>query len=155
LSDQDVQAMVAVLRTQPASNHSTPARDLSTLAMVLAGAGLFPTAEQPHISQPQTSPPNAVTPAYGKYLVDTIGCATCHGANLEGRPAGGFGPPAGPNLRPLVQSWQEPAFVSFFRDGVDPYGRHIDQEQMPWSDIGRAYTDDELRAMYAYIKTLT
>ena len=79
----------------------------------------------------------------------------CHGANLQGRPAGGFGPPAGPNLRPLVGSWQEAAFISFMRTGVDPYGRTIDPEQMPWDAIGKAYTDDELRAMYTYIKTLT
>jgi hypothetical protein len=44
--------------------------------------------------------------------------------------------------------------VSFFRTGVDPYGRQIDPDLMPWRDIGNAYSDDELRAMYAYIKTL-
>jgi len=95
-----------------------------------------------------------VTSAYGKYLVDITGCPVCHGPTLEGGAAGGFGPPAGPNLRALVPTWQESAFVSFFRTGVDPYGRAIDPDAMPWSDIGKAYQDDELRAMYAYIKGL-
>jgi cytochrome c553 len=155
LSDADVQAMVVFLRAQPASSHTTAPRDLGIMALVLVGAGLFPTAEQAHIAQPQTAPPPGVGPAYGQYLVDITGCRVCHGPTLEGGTPGGFGPPAGPNLRALVPTWQEAAFVSFFRTGVDPYGRSIDPDGMPWRDIGKAYQNDELRAMYAYIKGLS
>jgi len=88
----------------PAANHATPSRDLSLPAMLLIGAGLFPTAEQPHISAPQIAPPPN-TPAYGEYLVDTTGCAACHGPDLRGRTPGGFGPPAGPNLHAIVPTW--------------------------------------------------
>jgi cytochrome c553 len=154
LGDADTQGLIAYLRSQPPTNHATPPRDLSIMGLALVGAGLFPTAEQPHIAQPQTAPPFGVTPQYGQYLVDTTGCGTCHGPTLQGRPPGGFGPPAGPNLRALVATWQEAAFVSFFRTGVDPFGRSIDPVQMPWQDIGKAYTDDELRAIYAYIRSL-
>jgi hypothetical protein len=45
--------------------------------------------------------------------------------------------------------------VKFFRTGQDPYGRTIDPAPMPWKDIGASYTDDELRAMYAYLHGLT
>jgi mono/diheme cytochrome c family protein len=152
LSDADAQALVAYLRSQPASNNITPQRDLSLVALVLLGAGLFPTAEQPHISQPVSAPPPGVTPQYGKYLIDITGCQSCHGPDLQGGTPGGFGPPAGPNLRALVPTWQESAFVSFFRTGVDPYGRAVDPGTMPWKDIGQAYSDDELRAIYAYLK---
>lgn len=155
LADSDVQVLVAALRAQPAATHTTPPRDLSLMAMVLIGAGLFPTAEQPHIAQPQTAPPAGVTPQYGQYLVDTSGCRLCHGPNLEGRAPGGFGPPAGPSLRALVPTWQEAAFVSFFRTGVDPYGRKVDPALMPWSDLGKTFTDDDLRAVYAYLHGLT
>ena len=55
----------------------------------------------------------------------------------------------------LVPTWQEAGFVSFFRTGVDPYGRNIDPQIMPWQDIGKAYTDDELRAIYAYLRSLS
>jgi mono/diheme cytochrome c family protein len=151
LSDADVQMLVAYLRSQPATNHATPPRDVSLLGLALVGAGLFPTAEQPQISQPQTTPPAGVTPAYGQYLVDITGCQTCHGPSLEGGTPGGFGPPAGPNIRALVPTWQQADFVKFFRTGVDPYGRNVDPENMPWKDIGNAYTDDELGAIYAYI----
>jgi mono/diheme cytochrome c family protein len=151
LSDTDVQALVAFLRSQPPSAHATSPRDVSLLGLALVGAGLFPTAEQPHISQPQSAPAAGVTPEYGKYLVDITGCRLCHGANLEGRAPGGFGPPAGPNLHALVPTWQEAAFVNFFRTGMDPYGRNIGPDLMPWADIGKAYSDDNLRAIYAYL----
>jgi mono/diheme cytochrome c family protein len=155
LADEDVQNLVAFLRAQPAVPHETPARDMNLLGLMLVGAGLFPTAEQPHIAQPQAAPPTG-TPAYGQYLVETIGCANCHGPNLSGgRPNGGFGPPVGPNLRAIVPHWAEADFVKFFRTGQDPYGRSIDPGLMPWKDIGAAYTDDELRASYAYLHGLT
>lgn len=153
LADSDAQAMVVFVRSQPASPHATPQRDISLLGLLLVGAGLFPTAEQPPITQPQTAPPAAVTPEYGKYLVDITGCRVCHGATLQGGSPGGFGPPAGPNIAALVPTWQADAFVSFFRTGVDPYGRAVDASLMPWKDIGKAYTDDELRAIYRYLQS--
>ena len=155
LSDADVQMLVAYLRSQPASNHATPGRDVSLLGLALVGVGLFPTAEQAHIDGPQTAPANGVTPEYGQYLVDTTGCRLCHGPNLEGRTPGGFGPPAGPSLRAIVPAWPESDVVKFFRTGVDPNGRAIDPALMPWKDIGLAYTDDELRAIYAYLHGLS
>jgi mono/diheme cytochrome c family protein len=121
---------------------------------MLVGAGLFPTAEQPHITQLQSAPA-AGTPAFGQYLVDITGCRVCHGENLTGRPPGGFGPPAGPSLRAIVPQWSEADFVKFFRTGQDPNGRTLSPDLMPWKDIGLAYTDDELRAMYAYLRGLT
>ncbi len=153
LSDTDVQAVVAFLRSQPAVNHSTPPRDISLLGLAIVGAGLFPTAEQPHIDQPQSAPPPGVTPQYGQYLVDITGCRTCHGPTLEGGKPGGFGPPAGPNIKALVPTWQEGQFVNFFRTGVDANGRAVDPDLMPWRDIGKAYSDDELKAVYAYLRS--
>jgi hypothetical protein len=58
-------------------------------------------------------------------------------------------------LHAIVPTWQEDAFVKFFRTGQDPNGRNIDPAMMPWKDIGQAYTDDELRAIYSYLHSLT
>ena len=154
LSDADVRILVAYLRSQPPVAHPTPARDINLLGLVIVGSGVFPTAEQPHIDQPQTAPPVGPTPDYGQYLVDITGCRTCHGANLQGRTSTDFGPPAGPNLRAIVPSWPEGDFVRFFRTGMDPDGRRLDPSIMPWQAIGNAYTDDELRAIYSYIQEL-
>ena len=155
LADSDVQMLVAYLRSQPPSTHATPDRDLGLMAFVLIGAGLFPTADQPPVVQPVVAPPTGATTQYGQYLVDTTGCRVCHGPNLEGGKPGGFGPPAGPNLRAIVPNWQEAQFVQFFRTGVDPNGRAINPDLMPWKDIGLAYTDEELRGIYAYVHGLT
>jgi mono/diheme cytochrome c family protein len=155
LSDADVTTLVAYLRSQPPVTHPTPVRDMNLLGVLLVGAGVFPTAAQPPIEQPQTAPSSGVTPEYGQYLVDITGCRTCHGANLEGRTPGGFGPPAGPSLRAIIPTWPEGDFVNFFRTGVDPYGRAIDPALMPWPAINQAYTDDELRAMYAYVQSVS
>ena len=38
------------------------------------------------------------------------------------------------------------------RTGVDPAGNHL-SEQMPWRQFARG-TDDDLRAVYAYVKSL-
>src|SRR5439155_23960355 len=152
LSDADALALIAVIRAQPAIDHVVPARDLGPLATLLIGAGLFPTAEQPPQAGPVTAPTRGVPPEYGQYLVQTIGCSSCHGANYAGRKPG-QGPPAGPNLTRIVPQWTESQFVSFFHNGLDPFG-HKASDEMPWEIIGRAYDDNELRAMYAYLRTL-
>ena len=151
LSDEDVSILVAYLRAQPAMSHMAPDRDLNLLGLMVVGAGQFPTAVQPPIDRSQTAPAAAVSPEYGRYLVDISGCRACHGQDLQGRAPGGFGPPAGPSLRTLVAQWPEGDFVRFFRTGLDPTGRAIDPSLMPWQDIGSAYTDDELRAMYQFL----
>lgn len=153
LSDGDAQLLVAALRAQSPVARETPARDVNLLGLLLIGAGLFPTEAQPPITQPVNAPPTGVTVPYGKYLADVTGCAVCHGENLTGR-VPGQGPPAGPNLTQIVPTWSEAQFLTFFRTGKDPQGRTPDSAQMPWKEIGQAYTDDELHAMYVYLHSL-
>lgn len=40
------------------------------------------------------------------------------------------------------------------RTGTDPSGHRLDPEQMPWEGFSAAFGDDELRAIYAYIRSL-
>src|SRR5262249_51210123 len=104
MSDADVQAVVAYLRSQPASGTASPPARLSILAAAFIGVGMFPTAAQPAITAPIVAPAEGRTPEYGKYLVSVLGCTTCHGENLGGRKPG-MGPPAGPNLTMIVPKW--------------------------------------------------
>ncbi len=46
MSDADVQALVAYLRSQPAVSRQTPPRDIGLIGTLLIGTGLFPTAVQ-------------------------------------------------------------------------------------------------------------
>jgi hypothetical protein len=52
----------------------------------------------------------------------------------------------------LVKAWTPEQFVRTMREGVDPSGHQM-TEQMPWRQYGRA-TDDDLRALDAYLRSL-
>ena len=82
MSDEDVQALVAYLRSQPATGGPTPNNQFNVLGAIFTNLSDFRTAQQPvgHVNAPQ-----AGTPEYGKYLVDIIGCRDCHGDQLQGR----------------------------------------------------------------------
>ncbi|MGH2518592.1 MAG: c-type cytochrome [Chloroflexota bacterium] len=96
LSDHDARALVAYLRSQPAVQHQVPERD------VQIGAGLFPTSAQPAIKEPVTAPPAAVTKEYGQYLVESIGCSSCHGENLTDKKPGAGRPEPHLHRAPVV-----------------------------------------------------
>ncbi len=151
LSDADVEAIVAYLRSQPAVDRATPANNLNVFGAALVGAGALPTSAQPPVVEPSVMPAG-VTPEYGQYLVDVIGCRTCHGADLAGGQAGGPNPD-GPNLTKLVPTWTEAGFIQTLRTGVDPTGYPLNS-LMPWKSFG-GFADDDLKAIYAYLHGLT
>ncbi len=149
LSDQDVQSVVAYLRSQPAISKDSPPRSLKPLGAMLVGAGMFPLNNQ----QPTGSvsaPPRGPTVAYGEHLAQISGCTTCHGAALDGQNIP-EGPPPGPNLR-TVKGWTEEQLLRTLREGVAPSGHRL-SDDMPWREYARG-TDDDLRALYAYLKSL-
>jgi len=152
LSDADVQALVAYLRTQPAVERQTPETQPSLLGAILVGAGLF--RAQPPITAPMVAPSAGSSPEYGQYLVRISRCAGCHGDNLQGGDPDGFAP-AGPNLLAIVSQWDSEEFVKTMQTGVDPFGNTINAETMPWQDYSAAFTVEELEAMYEYIRSLT
>jgi mono/diheme cytochrome c family protein len=154
LSDADVQALVAYLRSQPAAGPTTPPPRLNVLAAVLIGAGVFHTSAQPPITQPILAPAEGTSAEYGRYLVAIMGCPLCHGDNLGGGTGGRSGPPPGPNLTQLVPQWNEGDFVHTLRTGIDPYN-HTLAEGMPWKDISAFASDEDLKAIYAHVHGLT
>jgi len=153
MSDGDVQALVAFLRSQPPVAHDTPPTNLNTIGALLIGAGLFPTSAQPPTTQPVNAPPRAATAEYGKYLVDMIGCRACHGPDLGGGTANQFGPPAGPNLTAIVPKWSDADFIKTIRTGTDPSGHKL-ADAMPYAAISAATTDDDLKGIYLYLKSV-
>lgn len=98
LSDDDVQALVAYLRSQPGSGGVSPDAHLNLLGALATGLFGFQTFQQPVGSVAALQPG---TPEYGKYMVDVIGCASCHGDRLQGRVDNGQpGPPGRPESHP-------------------------------------------------------
>jgi mono/diheme cytochrome c family protein len=149
LSDTDVRAIVAYLRSQPAVPGDTPKPSLTPLGTALVGAGQFTLGNQAPVGS-VSAPPRGPTPEYGAYLSQVSNCGTCHGAALDGQDIP-QGPPPGPNLR-IVKGWTEEQFFRTMREGVDPSGKRLTDE-MPWREFGRG-TDDDLCAVYAYLKSL-
>ncbi len=157
LSDADAQSIIAYLRSQPPIPHNprvdTPSNGGTLLGAMLVGAGLIQTSVQPPITTPVPMPQPGVTAEYGQYLVAVLGCRECHGDNLAGGKANDFGPPAGPNLTVVVPKWAESDFVKTIRTGTDPTG-HALSDEMPWKEISAFATDDDLRAIYLYLRGL-
>jgi mono/diheme cytochrome c family protein len=150
MPDEDVAAIIAYLRTQPSLEHETPPLRPNVLGYVLIGTGLAAPSVQPPVSD-VTAPDRAPTPAYGEYLTHIGDCRACHGGLLDGQNRA-TGAPAGPNLR-VVKGWTEDQFIMTLRAGIDPTGHALDPKVMPWPQFGRA-TDDDLRALYAYLTSL-
>lgn len=150
LSDEDMLAVIAYLRSQPAVTSAGPEGDRPNLLFALfAGAGLVPVPEP--IEGVVTAPPKAASAEYGEYIVSYVGCQDCHGTGFRGGVSGGL-TPAGPNLVALVPNWTQDQFIQTIRTGVDPTG-HALIEVMPW----KAYAhmdDEELSAIQAYIQEL-
>ncbi len=161
MSDEDVQALVAFLRSQPATSGPTPKNGLNVLGAIFTNLVDFRTEQQPvgHVNAPQ-----AGTVEYGKYMVDVIGCRSCHGDQLQGRvDMGQVGPPAGPNLTKIVSQWTEDDFMTFFNTGTMPGGRKVpiatmasgfSEPRMNWPMVRAVTTEEELMAMYLYLHSL-
>lgn len=153
LSDDDVHAIVAYLRTQPTDSQDTPARNINvvgSLLVAIAGDGLL-SAQSP-IQGVVTAPPAGPTREYGDYLAHASGCADCHGGNFQGGTPSDNGPPAGPSLLAFAKENNEAAFFKVLRTGIKPDGTAV-SEDMPWSDFEK-YSDDDLRAIYLYLNYL-
>ncbi len=151
LSDQDLWAVIAYLRSLRPDGEPTPdpPDHLNLLGIMMLGAGMLPTGK-PVSAGVVTAPPRAPTSDYGEYLVSYLDCRECHGAMLTGGTPGQLAP-LGPDLS-LVKTWRFEDFVLTLRTGVDPYGHQLGK-QMPWQPISRL-DDDELRAIYEYLAGL-
>jgi cytochrome c553 len=154
LSDDDVQAVVAYLRSQPSVEPDTPAKQFNVLGAILA-ATLLPDeifTHQAPITAPVSAPPSGPRVEYGHYFSTIVGCTSCHGAQFEGGQPDQEGPPPGPSLVAFVKQHSEADFIKTIRTGITPEGQTL-SEDMPWRSYQK-FSDDDLRALYAYITVL-
>lgn len=149
MSDDDLKAVIAYLRSQPAVTNDLQQGDNPNLLFTFfAGANLIPAP--PPAPETITVPPKGPTAEYGKYIVTIMGCGDCHGPDLNGGKSGGL-TPVGPSLK-IVSGWTQEQFITTLRTGVDP-GGHAMNDQMPWESYAH-FDDDELAALYLYLKNL-
>ena len=149
LSDEDIHAIIAFLRSQDAVEKETlnPADQPTLLAVIMIGANVL--ADRPLVEGPIAAPEKAPTAEYGQFMITFLDCTGCHGDDLSGGTSS-FSP-KGPSLR-LVKGWTQEQFITTLRTGVDPSGHQLSR-LMPWRSTGRL-DDVELAALYEYITSL-
>jgi mono/diheme cytochrome c family protein len=148
LSDEDIQAIIAYLRTQSSAKSNSPTGDnLNFIGAILMGAGMFGPAAPP---APTTivAPERGATAVYGKYVASFGECRGCHGPDMTGADATII-LPAVPNPRPYVSTLSQEQFVEMMRTGVKPNGANF-QTNMPFQNAAKM-TDEDLAALYAYL----
>jgi mono/diheme cytochrome c family protein len=160
LSDGDLGKILAYMRSKEAVDNSMPPSQLSFTGFIamnlVQGITFLPAELIPHDESPPTVPEPAVSAEYGAYL--SLSCRVCHGITLTGGEIPAFPAewPAAPNLTSgqgsRLPAWGEAGFIEIIRDGRK-HGRMIHSAYMPWKSY-RFMTDDELRAVYAYLMSL-
>lgn len=158
LSDADLVAIIAYLRSVPPVNKETRSWAFGPLGRILLAVGQLPIMIADRIDPTQVQPstiPAGVTKEYGNYLVNIAGCTGCHGPGLSGGPIIGAPPdwPPAANITTAgaIADWSEADFINTIRTGVDKTGHEIDQVMPSFRYAGM--TDDELKAIWLFIST--
>ncbi len=158
LSDKDLGAIIAYLKTIPPVDHKTNGRRFTPLAKIMLGAGMLgklpveSVSHDVHVSAPEPG----VTAEFGEYLVNTNDCRVCHGKQLNGGP---YPDPTikkiSPNLTPGGEPgfWTEDQFINTVRTGTTPGGHKLNPDLMPWQ-IYSKLEDDELKAIWMYLQSV-
>jgi cytochrome c553 len=159
-SDEDIASIVVFLRSLPPVRNPLPKTEI-----IFPVKYLIRGVPQP-ITEP-VPPPDLSTPLKrGAFMTNVASCADCHtphirGQNLKGMDfAGGFvldgpwGYVAAANITPDpsgISYYDEALFVQALRTG---YVKARELKQiMPW-EVYRNMTDEDLKAIFAYLKTV-
>lgn len=157
LSDEDVGAIIAYLRTVAPVDRDPVATKVGPIARALYAKGdlpLFATVGVRHAEESVPAVPIDSTVEYGKYLGD-IGCSGCHGATYGGGKIPGTPPewPAPANLTPGgIAHYTYADFQKALREGVRPDGSAIN----PFMPVAatKMMSEVEFAALWKYLRTL-
>jgi cytochrome c553 len=159
LSDDDLGALIAYLKSLPPVNNEMPKTNLEPLGRVMLTLGQLPPEIVPNVTVIDHYGPRPVAPEpgvsieYGRYLALT--CTLCHGENINGqtiREGGNVYVALNLTRGGEVGFWTEEQFITTLRTGVTPGGHQL-KDFMPWKYFGKM-TDDELKAVWLYLQSL-
>lgn len=159
LSDEEVSAQIAWIRSLPADAPETPRTRLSLLGRYTVLNGDMPiqprlVGHYRRLMPPDLGPRHAL----GRRIAATV-CAECHGADLAGgdRPHADFNStivqatPPTPDLS-IAAAYDLPAFARLLRTGVPPGGRRLGMMAAVARSDFRHFTDEEIAALHAYLQ---
>ena len=158
LTDDDLAAIIAYVKTVPPVDNEVPAVTIGPVGRALMVAGKMPLLaaeridhDRPHVASVSPAP----TAGYGSYLVN-VGCRGCHGPALAGGKIADGDPswPPAANLTPAgnLKSWSEDDFRRLLRDGKRPNGFPVNTA-MPVR-LFTHMSDEEIHAIWLYLRTL-
>lgn len=160
MSDEDLASVVVYLRS------IEPVRNVLPRTNIPEPMKNSLPDHQP-IIEPVSSPESSDPTARGKYLVSIAGCSSCHTPTKAGEPMKGFefaggvtfkgpwGEVNSANITPDasgISYYDEALFIKTLRTGH--VGARKLSSIMPWGYF-RNMTDDDLKAIYVYLRTLT
>jgi mono/diheme cytochrome c family protein len=151
LSDGDLAALIAYLRSQPPVATQVPERRLNLLGYLVLGTHMFETSAQLPVDRPVPGVAEAADSAYGAYLAAVTDCRACHGPDLRGGRKGQLAP-IGPDLVTLARAHELGTFAAALREGQGTRGRPLDPTRMPWPMYAHL-TDVEVSAIHAYLRS--
>jgi len=148
LSDADLGAVIAFLRSQPRVDRKLPTNRIGPLGHFGLALGKYiPEAAMiDHDAARLSSSKRTDQVAYGQYLAKTS-CTECHGMDLRGSPGGT------PGLS-VAATYSADDFRRLMRTGVPLGGRQL----RLMAEVARGrfahFTDDEVSALHAFLQTL-
>lgn len=158
LTDEDLAALVAYVRSLPPAAGQGAVVELPLPARLLYGFGLMgdAAARIDHARPPSTPVPEGVTAAHGEYVASM--CIGCHGAGLAGGRIPGAPPdwPPAANLTPGKGGAMGPypdadSLMRMFRTGRRPDGTPV--RVMPLESL-REMNETDVRALHLYLQRL-
>ena len=159
LTDRDIAAIVAFVRTIPPVDNIQPRPTLGPLGRALHVAGeldAYPAGKMAHPMSHRASITPSVSLEFGEYVAH--GCTGCHNPSFSGGKIPGTPPsfPKAANITPDsaagIGRWTEADFIRALREGVRPDGTRLDPF-MP-VQLTKHMTDTELRAAYLYLRSI-
>ncbi len=155
LSNQDMGALIAFLKSRPPVDNVAPSIDLNPLAYVLTNFDKLPLAVAELVDHESVSPEIVIpeiSPSYGKYVA--VSCTGCHRHDFKGGDALIPGSPPVPNITATgsLANWTEDQFIQTLLKGVTPEGKKLDPNFMPWP-MAKNLTETEIKSIYAFLKT--
>jgi mono/diheme cytochrome c family protein len=158
LSDEDLASIVVFLRSVPPAHSDLPPNKIPFLFSRLIQAVPKPVIGP--VPEPDRLPPSK----YGAYLVKMATCSDCHTPlNPKFQPIPGLAMAGGNPIEQGVNSanitpdpsgigyYDEALFVQTMRTGA-VRARKLNSAMLWW--VFRDMTDDDLKAMFAYLRTL-
>lgn len=161
MPDEDLASIIVYLRTLPPVRNSLPRTE------IIFPVNYIMRNEPEPITGPVASPDLSDPVKRGRFLVNLTGCADCHtpvdnhhvpipGLDFSGGQVlhAPWGTVASANLTPDpsgIPYYDEAMFIKAMRTGT--VGTRRLSQTMPWSVLGNM-TDEDLAAIFAYLKTL-